>query len=157
MATTATSTTSLARRFKVDVSADGGTTWVPILGINSFTPQVTPTVQDSSDYDTNGWGSKEVTMLNWTLDIKANRKVTATAFDPGQELCRTHADQFGSAARLQVRWYDRNGGTEAYSGTALLEYLQSKTAVTDIEEIEVKFTGDGARTAITNPITPAGN
>jgi hypothetical protein len=150
MATTNTTNTSLARRFKVDVSPDGST-WTPLLGINDFNPQVTPTTQDANDYDTDGWGRKEITLLEWSLDVKANRKMTASAFDPGQELCRGAQGNFGSAARLQVRWYDRNGGTEAYSGTALVEYNQSKTGVTDIEEVEIKFTGDGPRTLIPNP------
>lgn len=147
---TTVSSTSLARRFKAEVSKDG-TTWTPILGINDLNPQVSATTQDANDYDTDGWGRSEVTLRSWSLDIKANRKMTASAFDPGQELCRAASDQFGTGARLQVRWYDRNGGTEAYSGTALVEYNQSKTGVTDIEEVEIKFTGDGPRTLITNP------
>lgn len=142
--------TSLARRFKCDVSTDG-TTWTPILGINDLNPQVSATMQDANDYDTDGWGRSEVTLRSWTLDIKANRKMTASAYDPGQELCRGAQDKFGSAARLQVRWYDRNGGQEAYQGTGLVEYNQSKTGVTDIEEVAIKFTGDGPRTLITNP------
>jgi hypothetical protein len=143
-------TTSLARRFRVDVSKDNQN-WVPLGGITDFDPTVDPTTQDSSDYDTNGWGSKEVTLLNWSLTVKANRVLTTGMFDPGQELCRGAYDQFGDAARLYVRWYDRNGGTEAYSGRGIVGYKQSKTGVTDLEEVTVTITGDGARTTITNP------
>jgi hypothetical protein len=77
--------TALARRFKVDVSADG-TTWVPLKGINDLNPAISPTLVGSDDYDTNGWGSFEKTMQGWILTIKALRKTVAGVFDAGQEL-----------------------------------------------------------------------
>jgi hypothetical protein len=50
-----------------------------------------------------------------------------------------------------VRYFDRNGGPEAYAGVALPDWSQSKTAVADIEEIQVVFNGDGVLSAIANP------
>jgi hypothetical protein len=143
--------TALARKFKIDVSTDG-TTWTPLKGVNDFSPQVTPTNQDSSDYDTNGWSSSEKTMQAWANTIKVNRKTTAGVYDPGQEIVRAAHDQFGDAARVYTRWYDRTPGTpEAYSGLALVGWARSKTGVADLDEVTITLTGDGARTAITNP------
>jgi hypothetical protein len=143
---------ALARRFKVDVSLDG-TNWIPLLGLTDFNPQETPTLQSADDYDTNGFNGFEKTMTGAKLAIKARRKLTAGAFDPGQELCRLTRYQFSTSARLYVRWYDRNGAAEAYTGLYLVDYQQAKTGAADIEEVSITFTADGAVTAITNPGT----
>lgn len=147
-------THALARRFKVDVSTDG-TNFIPINGMTDFNPQETPTLQAADDYDSNGFASFEKTLTGGKLVIKASRKLSAGAFDPGQEIARGTAFQFGDAARLTVRWYDRNGADQAYSGTALVEYQQSKTGVADIEEVTITFTMDGIITSITNPASAA--
>lgn len=145
-------TTALARRYRADVSKDG-TNWVQIMGMNDFNPTLDRTTQDSSDYDSDGWGSSEITMQSWGVDIKANRKTTASVFDPGQELCRAASDKYGEDARLYVRWYDKNGGAEAYQGRGIVEFSRSKTGVTDLDEAEIKITGDGARKEIPNPLS----
>lgn len=141
---------ALARRFAVDVSVDD-TNWVPLKGITDFNPQENPTLQATDDYDTNGFASFEKTMTGAKVAIKANRKLNAGAFDPGQELCRATRYQFGDSARIYVRWYDRNGAPEAYSARYLVDYQQSKTGAADIEEVTIAFTADGVVSPITNP------
>lgn len=147
-------TTSLARRFKVDVSADG-ISWLPFKGITDFAPKENPTLQSTADYDTDGFDSSEKTMTGWGLTVKAHRITNAGVFDPGQELVRGTQFQFGELARRYVRWYDRNGAPEARQGRALVAYDQTKTGSADIEEITATFTGDGEITAIENPVTNA--
>jgi hypothetical protein len=142
--------TSLARRFKFDVSADGST-WLPFNGMNDFNPQENPTYQSTAAYDTDGYDSFEKTLTAWQVTVKAFRRLNAGVFDPGQELVRNAQFKFGEAARLYVRWYDRNGAPEAKSGRALVEWNQSKTGVADVEEVTATFKGDGSLTAITNP------
>jgi hypothetical protein len=143
-------TTALARRFKVDVSNDN-TTWVPFKGINDLNPPISPTLVGADDYDSNGWNSFEKTMQSWILTIKALRKTTAGVFDAGQELVRAAQIQFGDTARVYVRWYDRNGAPEAFSGKAIVGWAPSKTGVADLDEVTVTLTGDGILTPITNP------
>jgi hypothetical protein len=145
-------TTALARRFKVDVSTDG-TNWVPFKGINDLNPAISPTLVGSDDYDSNGYSGFEKTMLGWVLTIKALRKTVAGVFDSGQELVRAAQLQFGDDARVYVRWYDRNGAPEAYSGQALVGWAPSKTGVADLDEVTATLTGDGVLTSITNPYT----
>lgn len=147
-------TTALARRFKVDVSADG-TTWVPFKGINDFSPPITPNLQAADDFDSDGWNSFEKTMQSWVVTIKALRKTIAGVFDSGQELVRAAQLGFGDDARVHVRWYDRNGAPEAYSGLAIVGWVPSKTGVPDLDEVTVTLTGDGALTAISNPYAAA--
>src|SRR5207245_1791433 len=71
------------------------------------------------------------------------------------EIVRAARLAFGDAARVFVRYFDRNGGSDAYAGVAIPNWTQSKTGVADIEEIQVAFQGDGALTPIANPYVSA--
>ena len=51
----------LARRFRIDVSADGST-WLQLLGVTDFNPNVNPTKKDTTTYDNNGRSSSIVVM-----------------------------------------------------------------------------------------------
>ena len=145
-------TTALARRFKIDVSSDNST-WIPLKGINDLNPQETPTLQSADDYDSNGFAGFEKTLTGVKITIKALRKTTAGVFDAGQELVRAAWLQFGTACRVYVRWYDRNGAAQAYSGYFIADYQQAKTGVADLEEITITLTADGVVSSITNPAT----
>jgi hypothetical protein len=96
-----------------------------------------------------------VTLQSWVLTVKYNKISTAGTPDPVQETIRACQGQFGDAARLHIRWYDTDGGSEAWTGLALVELQRSKTAVADLAEITVTFTGDGAVTSISNPYSAA--
>jgi len=145
---------SLARRFKFQVSSDN-TNWVNVAGITDLSPNENPVLQSTMDYDTNGFDGFEKTATGWKVVAKADRKVNAGVFDPGQELVRAARFQFGDSARIYVRWYDRNGAPEAYSGRTLVDWQQSKTGAPDLEEVTMTFTGDGILSAITSPYAPA--
>lgn len=140
----------LARSTAVDVSADG-VTWLTLPEKTDTAPQIIPNKQDASSYDSNGWSASEITMQDWSLAIKYLKVSSGGVVDPVQELIRARQGQFGDAARLYVRWYDTDGGPEAWQGRAIVELQRSKTAVVDLAEITVTFTGDGTLTAITNP------
>jgi len=146
--------TALARKWKleVDTSATETPTWVPVRGITNFTPGTTPTVQSTDDYDSDGWGADEKTMLKWANAVQLLRKKSdATTYDPGQEALRAKSDQFGSAGTAHIRWYDRDGGPEAFEGRANVSWEPQGGATADVENVTVNLTGKGARTAITNP------
>ena len=145
---------ALARKYKLQVSADG-ISWLNVAGLNDLNPDENPTIQGADTYDTNGFNAFEKTMTGWTIDIKFIRPIVASVYDPGQELLRATRFQFGTAARVYVRWFDRNGAVDAYSGLALVDWNPSKTGVADIEEVAVKFTGDGILSPITNPYNVA--
>jgi hypothetical protein len=121
--------------------------------MNDFNNAETPTNQASDTYDTNGYNSFEKTMTGWKLTVKFFRPTTAgIPSDPGQQLVEAARFQFGTSARIYVRWFDRNGYSNGnYSGYALIDWQQSKTSASDIEEVTVNFTGDGALTPISNP------
>jgi hypothetical protein len=149
-------TVALARRFRVDVSTDN-TTWIRLGGITDLNPTISNTNQSADDYDTNGFASVEKTAISWVLTIKALRKVSAGyVFDAGQEIVRAAQLQFGDAARVYVRWYDRNGGTEAFSGRAVVGYSAAQTGVTDLDAVTLTLSGDGILTTIPNPYQASG-
>lgn len=159
-------TIALARRFIIEVAANTGTdtpptVWTPILGVNDFDYELTAVTEDTTDFDTDGYTSKEKTAQGWTNTIKAFRKVSKgtggkpTVFDPGAEIVRDAHDVFGDEARVWTRWYDRNGADEAYEGLALVQWKLSKTGVTNVQEVTITLDGDGARTPITNPVVAA--
>lgn len=142
---------ALARRFRQDVSVDG-TSWVKLGAITDFAPAEKPTTQAADTYDTNGFNAFEKTMTGWSTVSKFLMPTTANVpSDPGQQLLANTRFQFGTAARIYTRWYDRNGGTDAWSGLALVDWNQSKTSAPDVAEITATLTGDGVLTQISNP------
>ncbi|MCC2033067.1 phage tail tube protein [Microbacterium allomyrinae] len=149
-------TTALARRFKVDLSTIAApTTWVNLKGINDLNPAISPSLVAADDYDSNGFSSFEKTMQGWVTTAKCRRATNAGVFDPGQELARSAQLQFGDLARLNARWYDRNGAPEAYQGVAIVGYSASKTGVADLDEVTITLTGDGILAPIANPFAAA--
>lgn len=152
-------TTALARKFRVDVTSDLtlATGWLQLNGVTDLDPEIAPNLEDASAYDTNGWSSSEITMYDWTLAATVFRRLTGSTYDPGQELARLCQGQFGTAARLGVRWYDKNGGPEAFSGVAVVTWKRSNTGVKNLEQAAITFTGTDVplNMNITNPGTAA--
>lgn len=145
---------ALARRYRVDVSADA-VTWLQVKGLTDFNPQVNPTTVDTSTYDTDGWGASEITMNEWQVTLKLLRQSNAGVYDPGQELIRARQAKFGDAARVYIRWYDNTGAAEAYQGRALVEWSRSKSGVAELDEAQATLRGDGPLANITNPYVPS--
>lgn len=146
--------TMLARKWRLEVNTSGNETpvWTQVKGITNFTPNVSPTMQATDDYDSDGWGSDEKTMLKWSNAVQLLRKgVDETTPDPGQEALRSKSDQFGVAGTAHIRWYDRNGGPEAYEGFANVSWEPGGGGTADTENVTVNLTGKGARLDISNP------
>lgn len=147
-------TVALARKYGVQVSTDNAS-WVKLGGIADLNVAENPTNQAADTYDTNGFNSFEKTMTGWAITAKVLRPIAAGVYDAGQELLRACRFQFGDSARIYVRWFDKNGSTDAYSGRALVSWTPSKTGVADVEEVTIAMQGDGALTQISNPYTTA--
>lgn len=154
-APTAPLTSMLARKWRIEVDTGGDPeepTWTPVRGVTNFTPGVTPTTQETDDYDSDGWGSQEKTLLRWNLAVQIIRKGEDSATpDAGQEALRLKGDQFGAAGTAHVRWYDRNGGPEAYEGHADVSWEPQGGATADVENVTINLSGKGARITIDNP------
>lgn len=146
----------LARGYRLEVSADGATNWLKLAGLNDLNDSITPTKQDSSNYDSNGWSAAEITMQTWSVAAKYNRQATAGVTDAAAELLRACRGQFGDAARVYVRWYSTVQTSETgWQGRAIVELAKSKTGVADLNEFTVTLTGDGILNSISNPYAPS--
>lgn len=151
---------ALARKFGVQVTSDltlaGG--WVNLNGIADLDPEIAANLEDASAYDTTGWSTSEITMQSWTLSATVFRRYAAgNVYDAGQELVRAAVGQFATSARVGVRWFDKNGGPEAYSGVAVVSWKRSNTAVKNVEQAQITFTGTDIplNLNISNPYTAA--
>jgi hypothetical protein len=145
--------TALARRYACQVTKDislaGG--WVPIMGINGFTPNTTPNIEDASDYDTDGWSRGEVTMQSWTSDIDMFVREQNGAIDPGQQIILDTLGQFGDDSRIGFRYFDRNGLPDAHQGVVIPTWKLSNTGVKNLGQGTATMTGDGPLYSIENP------
>jgi hypothetical protein len=152
---------TLARKYAIDVNT--GTTGVPVWtrvrGITDLTAKVDSNLEDDSDYDSDGWGSQVKTGMSWSLEATLARKVGVTSknYDAGQEELRLASDEFGVDGTVQVRWYDRNGGPEAFTGYGTVSWEPKGGKSTDTDTVKVTVAGQGARATITNPVAPAGS
>lgn len=148
--------TELARRTNVDVSADN-TNWFQLIGKTDVQPTITPTKQDATTYENAGWKSSEVTLQEWGVVVKCLRESNASnVLDPTQQLLVARIGQFGTSARIYIRWYDNQGrADQSWSGLAIVEFANTGTSVDGLDEDTFTFTGDGVLTAISNPYAAA--
>lgn len=145
----------LARGYRLEVSVDGTINWTRVGGLNDLNDQITPNKVDSSNYESNGWASSEITMQSWSVTAKYNRQANAGVEDAGSALIRQARGQFSDAARLYVRWYSTTLTSEpSWFGRAIVEENKSKTGVADLNEFTAMFSGDGILATIANPFAP---
>lgn len=155
---TPTPETALARRWRLDLNmaATGDPEdWVTVMGITDLTPPFPdPNIEDSSDYESGGWNGNEKTAQGWELSATLNRKINdqVKVYHPTHEKLRLAAYAFGSASKVTLRWYDREGFPEAYTGRGIVKWEPSGGEHTALDQVEVTITGDGAITPITNPL-----
>ena len=156
---------TLVRKWYLDVNSGthAAPTWVAVNGMLSFQPALNPGLQDDSDFDSGGYGSSTVTKIEWSLAITVARKetvVSATAYDPGQELLRAAAVGMGPSNQVEIRWYEMNLNSsgvntgpmvEAYQGYAVVSYAPSGGAMDALDEVAITLTGKGQRNVIAHP------
>lgn len=134
--------------------------WVGVFGITDFTPGLDNTLQDDSDYDSDGYKSSTKTASQWSLTGAVKRAVTAalaTAYDPGQEVLRLAGDENGVANSVHVRWYEMEEDgprVEAYDGHGAVSWSPNGGAMDALSTANFTITGQGKRTAIAHPDAP---
>lgn len=147
------------RKWYLDVNTgtDAIPAWTGVFGVQEFKPLNSPTVQDSSDFDGEGFKSSAVTALEWGIELKVARKVqasTPTSYDPGQEKLRAVSNVVGAGNRVGVRYYEMEPGgprVEAWQGFASVEWTEDGGDMTALDTVTVKLYGQGKRTAIEHP------
>lgn len=152
--------TALARRWRLEVNVGtaGAPDWKLCPGVTSFEPEAEPNIEDSSDYDSEGWAGTTKTGQAWTLGVTINRKVkeTAKTYNAVHEALRLASFAYGAASKAHIRYMDRTGLPEAYEGRALVTWKPSGGEYTALDQVEVTLTGDGPLLPITNPLATGG-
>lgn len=147
--TTGTPTANSKWRLDVDLDTANGTgNFVQVKGMSQFVPSVPATVQDLTDYDTDGWGADAVMGRKFQLTGTVRRNKYGGSRDAGQEALRSAAD---ATTLIHVQWYERTTGGEAYDGWVLVQWEPQGGDAFSVEEVGFTLLGQGARTAITNP------
>ena len=151
------STTNRKWYLDVDSSSTGTPTWVGVFGITEFQDALEPTLQEDSDFDSEGYKSQTKTASAWSITLKVARKVTtadATAYDPGQEILRLAAEEQGVANSVDLRWYEMEEDgprVEAYTGKAAVSWSPDGGGMDALSMVSVTLTGQGKRNSITHP------
>lgn len=150
------------RKWYLDVEGATSNTWIGVFGIQEFKDAVEPTLQDSSDFDGDGWKSSVVTALAGSLEFKVARKTQAsspTTYDPGQEKLRLASRKTGVGNRIKIRYYEMEPSgprVEAYEVYAAVSWTPDGGAMDAISTVSVVLTFDGKPTSITHPDTSGG-
>lgn len=139
-------------RWALDIAPEASGSYTPLRGMNNFTPAINDTVQDASDYDSDGWGSDAITQRKWQNQGSVMRKEYAGAYDPGQEILRQAA---WDKTLIRCRWYERGvTAGEAYEGLALVQWNPQGGDTTGLGTVNFTLLGQGAPQKITTPEGP---
>lgn len=153
--------TTLASKFRLDVSANIDTDWSDmgdtdrkVRGITTIKNGMDYTTEDDSDIDTGIWGATLVTGLTASITgtVKRAKGVSSGVYDPGQEIIRHASDHPDTAEGLiKCRIYDRTGGPEAYEFFSLCQWSPQGGNKTG-DKVDFTLNAQGERTTITNPV-----
>lgn len=148
---------TLAKKFALDVSANLAAAidadFTRVMGIRSLKTVINPVTQGTGTYDSGVWTGSTKTALGWQNDLTVLRAIAADlTYDPGQTLLFNAHDVTGLAGRVAARWYDRNGGTEAFKGIADVTWSPQGGDNEQLDLVDIQLLGNGTRTKITNPV-----
>lgn len=147
----AAGTSTLASRFALDVDTGSGSpTWKTVFGVFNFQPTPAYNVVDNGDFDSDGWGSDLITSRKLTINVSVRDKLYAGTRDTGQAALQAAAEA-DPPELLHIRWYDRNGGTEAKEGYAYVQWLPQGGDQNAESTTNVVLSVQGKPLAITNP------
>ncbi|GII84600.1 hypothetical protein Ssi03_25900 [Sphaerisporangium siamense] len=145
----------LAKDWQLDVNTGTSSVpvWTPVKGMTSFKETIASTMEDDSDFDSDGWGSDQTTQRKWSLECEGKRKRDAdnpTTFvpDSGQQFIIDAGNLVGIGSNIQIRYYRKDGAPDAWQGFASVDYSGGGGAVTALEPCNFKLNGQGKRTKL---------
>lgn len=153
----------LAKKWLVRLCPDptvGSPSWTPVLGLQSYTPRIDTTKQDTTTYDSGLWkGAQYPTQLGWGGSGTVLRNRVAAIEDPGQKMLRLAAVPATSNAlpvSLGVQIIDRFGGPdECTQGMATVTWEPQGGDATQLYTVNFTLDGDGFPAPIANPLAAA--
>lgn len=128
--------------------------YTTIRGINSLDlPPVTAEMADSSSFENDGYASNETVAGSWSASLGIwRRKDDVGAYFSEHEAIRLAAfGLFNGVNRLDYRFYDKDGGPEAWQGFAYTTWKQEAGDWKGLQKVTVTLAGDGPLVIISNP------
>lgn len=145
-------------RWQINTGTPSVPNWETVVGLQNFTPTITPTDQEDNDYENDGWGGSTRTMNVWGVAANlSHRKDTATHAEntvhAALRLASMEIDP--EEGVVHMRWFDKLGSVEAYEGYGLITWAPDGGATADLERVSVTVTPSAtspALTTIANPV-----
>ena len=135
-----------ARDYTFEIDPAGGTAWVEIGGINTWSPNVTAEITDTRDFDSGGnpEGMKMSQGDVITLDGYRKSDLANGTRDPGQAACETLDAEFGVDSIGAFRMTDPDGEVKAFD--CLVKVTSGGGGNDDVTKWSVEITRNGAVT-----------
>lgn len=148
--------TELAREWRLEINMGTAEApdWQLCPGVREFQPASEPNIEDSSDYDGEGWNDNEKTAQSWEVSVTIRRKANKSVkvYHPVHEAIRLAHFAWGDANKVHLRYMNREGLPEAYEGRAIPNWQPAGGEHSALGEVEITFTGCGKLEPIDNPL-----
>ncbi|GAB3224117.1 hypothetical protein GCM10027447_12400 [Glycomyces halotolerans] len=145
-------------RWQINMGTAAAPDFQTVVGLQEFTPTVSPTDQEDNDYESDGWGGSTRTMRVWGIEANiSHRKDSSTHVENAvQKALRLASMAIGTdEGVVHQRWFDRNGSEEAYEGYGLITWEPDGGGTADLERVSLTVTPSATSPAletITNPV-----
>lgn len=132
--------------------------WIFVRGLSQFSPQTSPTMQDDSDIDNEGYKSQIATALEMTFKGEGKRKGEKAGDkfkqDPGQSALRDRGRKMGLDNVIQARCWRTDGVEEGYDSYFSVKWEDEAGGNEDLDSFSFELTSRGKPIAI-KPVTNA--
>jgi hypothetical protein len=133
--------------------------WVWLRGTSKFEPVQTPTMQDDSDNDSEGYKSELVTAqkldINVEGKVKGERSLSTVVPDPGTSFLRDKGKEVGYDNIVELRYWRTDDIDEGYRHSFAVKYTDVGGGNEDLQNYQATLSGRGKPTKIARPSTVA--
>ncbi|WP_052070130.1 phage tail tube protein [Rhodococcoides fascians] len=131
--------------------------WAWLRGTSKFEPKQTPTKQDDSDNDSEGYKSELVTAQKLDISVegkvKGEKSLSNVIPDPGTTFLRALGTQVGYDNVADLRYWRTDDIDEGYRHFFAVEYSDVGGGNEDIQNYQATLSGRGKPTRIARPQT----
>lgn len=141
---------------QVNIGTQEKPNWIYVRGLSQFAPQSSPTMQDDSDIDSEGYKSQIATALEMTFKGEGKRKGKKTEGefkqDPGQAALREKGRKMGLDNVIQARCWRTDGVQDGYDSYFSVKWEDQAGGNEDLDSFSFELMSRGKPIAI-KPVT----
>lgn len=141
---------------QVNVGTQEEPNWIYVRGLSQFSPQTSPTMQDDSDIDSEGYKSQIATAQEMIFKGEGKRKGKKTEGkfkqDPGQAALREKGRKMGLDNVIQARCWRTDGVEEGYDSYFSVKWEDQAGGNEDLDSFSFELMSRGKPVAI-KPVT----